>query len=119
MENRKLLYIFVILFLIITAIAPAAAVTLSFVDEAYLKANDYTITDQAGTTVVNFTGPSTVTLPAGKSYSVNFHPMGLFDFSETSGDFSSWGIILDFFRQNLAGLIVLVGIIGIIVTWRN
>jgi hypothetical protein len=122
MEKHKaqLLTIFLIVFLLTITIAPAGAVTLSFVDGAYLKANDYTITDQSGTTIANFTGSSTITLISGKSYSVDFKPNGLFDFSkDRPGEFTSLGLTFDFFHQYLAGLIVLAGMIGLIVTYKG
>lgn len=119
-NKARLLSLFLIVFLLTITIAPAGAVTLSFVDGAYLKANDYTITDQSGTTITNFTGSSTVTLTAGKSYSVDFKPNGLFDFSaEAPGEFTSLETTFDFFHQNLAGLIVLAGMLGLIVTYKG
>ena len=89
MEKTKarILSIFLIVFLLTVTIAPAAAVTLSFVDGAYFNANEYTITDQSGIVVSNFTGSSTTTLTPGKSYSINFKPNGLFDLST-----EAWGL---------------------------
>jgi len=118
-QHKSIICIFLIFILAAMVIEPAAAVTVSFVDDAYLKANDYTITDQAGTTIANWSGSSTVTLPEGRSYSVRYNPNGLFDLSKKSpGDFSSIGITMDFFKQYLAGLIVIGAIICMVVYWR-
>jgi uncharacterized integral membrane protein len=119
-QNNRFICIFLILILAVMVIEPTTAVTVSFVDEAYLKANDYNITDQSGTPVSNWTGSHTLTFNPGRSYLVNYKPNGLFDLSkEQSTDYTSIGTILIFLKQNLTGLIIIfMAVIGILL-WRN
>lgn len=118
-QTKLTVCIFLIIFLI-AAIAPASAASFSFVDSSYLGQNDYTITDNYGTTVANFTGDSTVTLNGGRSYTVNYHPRGLFDFSEQQpGNLTYPVSVIDFLSENLPGIICLAGCLFIAAKWRG
>jgi hypothetical protein len=122
MERKRkfIVCIFVILLLGSLVLVPVSAVTVEFVDKAYMKNNDYQVTDNTGAAVTSFNGSATVTLTPGKSYSVLFSPTGLFDFSkEQGGSFTSLGTTLGFFGDNLAGLIVLSGLIAFAVMYRG
>ena len=117
--NQIIVCIFIILLLLLL-ILPASAVTIEFVDTAYMKNNDYQITDNTGAAVTSFNGSATVTLVPGKSYSLLFKPTGLFDFSdEKAGSFTSLGTTIGFFGKNIAGLIALGGLIGFAILYRG
>lgn len=118
-QTKLIVCIFIILLLLLV-ILPASAVTLEFVDKAYMKNNDYQVTDNTGATVTSFNGSATVTLVPGKSYSLLFSPTGLFDFSdEKVGSFTSLDTTIGFFKNNIAGLIALGGLIGFAILYRG
>ena len=118
-KNELTLRIFLVI-LLLTVITPVSAASFSFIDGAYLDQNDYTITDNYGTTVTNFTGDATVTLNGGKSYSINFQPRGLFDFSEQQpGNLTYPGSVIGFFKTNIAGVVCLLGILFVAAKWRG
>lgn len=121
MERTKtIVCIFLILILVQLIIFPVSAVTLTFLDNAYLQGNDYTIKDNTGSLITNFTGSSSAVLNEGKSYSVLFSPKGLFDLSkEGPNNYSSLGILGAFLQKNVAGLIVIGLVLGIVVMRRH
>ncbi len=114
------IFALILVLVIHSGMISASAVTVTFVDDAYMKANDYNITDQSGIPVANWTGSHTLTLNPGRSYLVKYNPNGLFDLSkESPNDYTSLETILEFLKQHLAGLIVVfMGILGILL-WRN
>lgn len=119
-QRKRIVSIFVILFLVCLVITPVSSVTVEFVDKAYMNNNDYSITDNTGASVTSFNGSTTKTLVAGKSYSVLFKPAGLFDFSdEKDGSFTSLNTTFGFFGDNLAGLIVLGGLCAYAIMYRG
>ena len=119
-QNNQIVCIFLILILAAMVIEPTAAVTVSFIDDAYLKANDYNITDQSGIPVANWTGSQTLSFNPGRSYLVNYKPNGLFDISkEQPYDYTSLGTTLFFLKQNIAGLLIIFMGIMILLLWRN
>lgn len=118
-SNTFIASIFLI-FLLMTAVVPASAATFSFIDSSYLDHNDYLIKDNDGLTVANFTGDTTVTLNGGRSYTIDFRPRGLFDFSDQQpGKLTYPSDIITFFRSNLAGVVCLLGILFIAASWRG
>jgi len=121
MENIKtIVSIFLILILIQLVICPVSAVTISFLDNAYMQGNDYVITDNTGSTVANFTGSSSVVLNQGKSYSVQFSPKGLFDISkERPTDFGSLSLLVTFVKTYFAGLIIVFGTLSVVILSRH
>jgi maltodextrin utilization protein YvdJ len=120
-RNKTIVSIFlVLLILVVTVITPISAVTLSFVDKAYMQGNDYVITDNTGSTVANFTGSSSAILNQGKSYSVLFKPNGLFSLAkEGPSDYSSLGKLGTFLLHNASGLIIIGLILGFIALRRH
>jgi len=108
------------IFIISLLVGSVSALTLDIVDKSYLQKNEFTITDQNGERVANFTGDKTITLPQGKAYFIDYQPVGLFDFgTEVKGDPFYLNLILGFFLQPkvLAGLIALCGLVIILWKW--
>lgn len=120
MERSKLIVCIFLILVLLGIISPVSAVTLSFVDNAYMKGNDYLITDNTGTTVANFTGSSSAVLNEGKSYSVLFSPKGLFDLSkEQPTDFGSLTTVVLFVKQYFAGLVIIFGTLAVVILSRH
>ncbi len=118
-QENRIASIFLI-FLLMSVIVPASAVSVSFVDSSYLEQNDYLITDNYETTVANFTGDSTVTLNGGRSYNIDFRPRGLFDLTEQQPEgLTVFDRVFPFLSQNLAALIVLFAVLFVAAKWRG
>lgn len=108
MENKKSIVSVFIIIVLVQLVSPVSAVTVTVLDNAYLQGNGYTIIDNTGVTAANFTGSSTVSLNAGKSYTINIKPHGLFDIAnESPTDYSGLSVFGGFLKQYIAGLIVI------------
>lgn len=116
--TRSALCLFTILFIIVSNVS---ALTLDIVDKSYLLKNEYTISDQNGAQVTAFTGDNTVTVSQGKSYFIDYQPMGIFDFGkDISGDPFYLKTLTDFLNQKnmLSGIIALCGVVLLIGMWK-
>lgn len=109
-KHKILILAFGLLLLIISTVSAA---TISIVDDSYLGQNQFTITDQNGIELTNFTGPGPeVTLPQGKSYSLGYEPRGLFDLAdETASTWPSMAKTLAFADKNIAGILAVLGVV--------
>lgn len=113
-EKTKPVLCILILFLLCGSVS---ALDLDIIDKSYLQKNEFVITDQDGIVVANFTGDNSLTLPQGKSYFIDFRPIGVFDFGENlPGDPFFFGAIGNFIwrEKQLAGLIALAGLVLLI-----
>ena len=120
-RNKTIVSIFLVLVLVELIVAcPVSAVTVSFLDNAYMNGNDYVITDNTGVTVANFSGSSSAVLDQGKSYSVVFSPRGLFDITkEQPTDFGSLSLLVNFVKTYFAGLVILFGTLSVVILSRH
>jgi hypothetical protein len=108
-------------FAVFLLVGSVSALTLDIVDKSYLQKNEFVISDHNGDRVANFTGDHSVTVPLGKSYFIDYQPVGLFDFGEEIPEDPFFlKTITGFFLGDkvLAGLIALCGILLVLGAMR-
>jgi len=119
--DRKAALILLGIFSISLLVAGVSALTLDFVDHSYLKKNEFNITDQDGNVISVFTGSGSVTVPQGKSYFIEYKPVGMFSFGDDlPADPFYLGALFGYFSNKdiLAGLVALIGLVILAGAWH-
>jgi hypothetical protein len=120
-KKESVILTILLLFLILISLiaAPVSALTLSFVDSAYLKNNNYVVTDQNGDPITNFNGSHNLVLTPGKSYTVSYQPIGVLDLKKSPpGDWSFLSTALTSMQGHLTELIVFAFFCLLVFLWR-